>query len=245
VAESLPPEQLVESLGEYLEEMARPIAASGGTVDKYIGDAIMAFWGAPRPDADHALHACEAALENRDRLDALNARWQAAGRPRFDARVALHTGEVVVGNVGSGARLNYTIIGDAVNLASRLEGLNKRYGTGLIISETTWARVSHVMVARPLDKVSVKGKEASVVIYELIGRRRDVSAVRREVAERHARAFTLYLERKWSEAISLLRARLAEHPGDEPSKLLLERCKRWAATPPPSDWDGTERMTTK
>jgi adenylate cyclase len=245
VAESLPPEQLVENLGEYLEEMAGPIAASGGTVDKYIGDAIMAFWGAPRPDADHALHACEAALENRDRLDALNAGWQAGGRPRFDARVALHTGEVVVGNVGSGARLNYTIIGDAVNLASRLEGLNKRYGTRLMISETTWARVSNVMVARPLDKVSVKGKAESVVVYELIGRKSDVGRARMEAAERHGRAFTLYLERKWSEAIVILRALLEETKDDVPTKILLDRCERWAVTPPPPEWDGTERMTTK
>jgi adenylate cyclase len=245
VAESLPPEQLVLNLGEYLEEMSEHIAATGGTVDKYIGDAIMAFWGAPRPDADHALHACEAALENRDRLDALNARWEAAGRPRFDARVALHTGEVVVGNVGSGARLNYTVIGDAVNLASRLESLNKRYGTRLMISETTWARVSHAMVARPLDKVSVKGKAASVVIYELLGRKSRVSADALEAADRHAQAFSLYLERRWSEAIVVLREQLERRPSDGPTRILLERCERWAASPAPSDWDGIERMTEK
>jgi adenylate cyclase len=245
IAETLPPEQLVENLGEYLEEMSSAIVASGGTVDKYIGDAIMAFWGAPRPDPDHALHACEAALANRDRLDALNVRWQAAGRPRLDARVALHTGEVVVGNVGGGARLNYTIIGDAVNLASRMEGLNKHYSTRLIISETTWERVKGVMIARPLDKVSVKGKAASVVVYELIGRRSEVGETEREAAERHTRAFSLYLEQKWPEAIELFRALAEQFPTDEAVKILLERCERWAVTPPTPGWDGIERMTTK
>jgi len=245
IAETLPPEQLMASLGEYLEEMTASIVGSRGTVDKYIGDAVMAFWGAPRPDRSHAFHACEAVLANLARLDTLNARWEAEGRPRLEARTALHTGDVVVGNVGSGARLNYTVIGDAVNLASRLEGLNKLYGTRVLISQTTWKLVRDRMVGRPVDRVSVKGKAESIDIYELMGKAGETTAAEREAARRHTEAFELYLTRKWSDAATRLRAILGARPDDTPAKILLERCERWIAAPPGDDWDGVERMTSK
>ncbi|HEY4241933.1 MAG TPA: adenylate/guanylate cyclase domain-containing protein [Kofleriaceae bacterium] len=239
LAEQTPPEQLVAMLGEYLDEMTRPILASGGTVDKFIGDAVMAFWGAPRADAAHALHACEAALANRDRLAALNAQWAAAGRPRLEARVGLHTGEVIVGNIGSPDRLEYTVIGDDVNLASRLEALNKRYGTSLLISETTYALVREQMVARPIDRVAVKGKALAVTIYELLGRRGTASSDALGTA--HEAAFAHYLARRFAEAAAALRAL----PADQPTRMLLARCEQYAAAPPPADWDGAERLTEK
>jgi adenylate cyclase len=249
IAETMPPEQLVTMLGEYLDEMTRPILASGGTVDKFIGDAVMAFWGAPAADADHALHACEAALANRDRLAVLNARWQSEGRPRLDARAALHTGEVIVGNIGSLARLEYTVIGDSVNLASRLEGLNKKYGTYLMISDTTYARVKDVMVVRPLDRVAVKGKAQSVDVYELLGRKGEVDAAAVARAERHRDAFARYLARDFDAAArmfaELVAERVAQGTDDVAAKVLEERCRELAAAPPPDEWTGAVHMTTK
>ena len=138
ISERLSPEMLVTHLGEYLQALSGQVLATGGTVDKYIGDAIMAFWGAPMPNARHALAACTAAVRCQQILARLRPSWEAAGKPPFRARIGLHTGEVVVGNIGSVERLNYTVIGDAVNLASRLEGLNKYYGTAVMISETTY-----------------------------------------------------------------------------------------------------------
>jgi adenylate cyclase len=245
IAETTSPEALVAMLGEYLDEMTKPILASGGTVDKFIGDAVMAFWGAPRPDPLHALHACEAALANRDRLSVLNAEWEKAGRPRLDARAGLHTGEVIVGNIGTPERLDYTAIGDAVNLASRLEGLNKRYGTSLMISETTYALVKDVMVVRPLDRVSVKGKAKAVTVYELLGKREDVPSAAVERAARHAEAFALYVERKFAQAVDVLRDLVATDAHDVVARALLARCEAFIASPPGSDWDGAEHMTEK
>src|SRR5262249_26375049 len=138
ISESMPPEALVAHLGEYLQAMSEQVLAAGGTVDKYIGDAVMAFWGAPLENAEHDRGAGTAAVRNQQPLRKLRERWQAEGKPPFRARIGIHTGEVIVGNIGSAARLNYTVIGDAVNLASRLEGLNKYYDTSILISESTF-----------------------------------------------------------------------------------------------------------
>src|SRR5262249_36317373 len=142
--------------GDYLQTLSEQILASGGTVDKYIGDAIMAFWGAPVDLPRHALAACTAAVRNQQALAVLRGRWLSEGKPPFHMRIGIHTGDVVVGNIGSARRLNYTVIGDAVNLASRLEGLNKYYGTQTLISDATHDEVKFNVVARPLDWVSVK-----------------------------------------------------------------------------------------
>jgi adenylate cyclase len=245
IAETASPEELVEMLSEYLDEMTKPIFASGGTVDKFIGDAIMAFWGAPRSMSDHALKACEAALANRDRLRVLNDTWERAGRPRLDARAALHTGEVIVGNIGSHEKLDYTVIGDSVNLASRLEGLNKRYGTSLMISQTTFDLVSETMVARPLDRVSVKGKARPIVVYELIGPRASVEAKDEAYAKKHTQGFELYSQQKFAGARAIFDELLTERADDLAAKLLRDRCGALIDSPPAADWDGSEKMTTK
>jgi adenylate cyclase len=244
IAEETSPEALVSMLGEYLDEMTRPILASGGTVDKFIGDAIMAFWGAPKSDAQHALRACEAALTNRDRLAELNARWEKEGRPRLDARAALHTGEVIVGNIGSRERLEYTVIGDAVNLASRLEGLNKKYETNLIISEATYALVKDTMVARPLDRVAVKGKKRAVTVYELLGRKGEVPPETVAVAERYASALHLYFERRFSDAAAVFRD-LAHDNANVAARVLAERCEDFVVDPPGPEWTGAEDLRSK
>jgi adenylate cyclase len=163
LAESKAPDELVHFLGEYLDDMSTIIAGERGTVDKYLGDGIMAFWGAPQPLTDHAARACAAALRCQKRL----AEYAARGTP-LHTRIGIATGDVLVGNIGSTERMNYTVMGDTANLASRLEGLNKQFGTSLMISEGTFEAAKDKIVARPLDVVAVKGKSQGVRVYELL-----------------------------------------------------------------------------
>lgn len=238
ISEQLAPEDLVVLLSEYLSMMSTTILASDGTIDKYIGDAVMAFWNAPRPVADHAFVACKAVLANKQLLAAKRPAWISAGKPGLKCRVGLHTGDAVVGNIGSEARLDYTAIGDTVNLASRLEGLNKAYGTEILLSESTYAAVADRVVARPLDRVAVKGKAHGILIYELIGLRGEVSADEVAAAERHARALDAYFAQRWDEARGLL-------GDDEASETLRKRIAVLEAASLPADWDGVHRMTSK
>jgi class 3 adenylate cyclase len=172
ISEAYPAEQVVEVLNEYLAKMSEVVFRHGGTLDKFIGDAVMAFWGAPLPLTDHARRAADTALDMVAELETLNARWTAEGRPiRIDIGIGVNTGEAIVGNIGSlGHKLDYTAIGDTVNLASRLEGLNKQYGTRVIVSEATLCALGDGYAARELDEVRVKGKEQAVRIFELTGK---------------------------------------------------------------------------
>ena len=158
LSEGLSPSALVDCLNEYFTEMTRVIFRNWGTLDKYIGDAIMAFWGSPYPQTDHAERACRAALEMLEALKKLQERWRAQGRAEINIGVGINTGPMVVGNMGTENRMNFTIMGDDVNLASRLEGINKQFGTHLVISESTWLAVHEKFVARELDLIRVKGK---------------------------------------------------------------------------------------
>jgi len=169
LSEKLAPEVLVSLLNEYFTAMAEIILAEGGVLDKFIGDAIMAFWGAPQETKDHSQRACRVALAMVKKLAELDKTWVSSGKPPLEVGIGINTGQVVVGNMGSEKRFDYTVIGDHVNLASRLEGLNKSYGTKIIISEFTKARVENEFILRPLDEVKVKGKEIPVEIFELIG----------------------------------------------------------------------------
>jgi len=168
VSEGLDPKHLMIQLSEYFEVVTQIIMANEGTVDKYIGDSVMAFWGAPSVVNGAAMKACHVALEVQKRIDKLNQRWETEGKPQFNTRIGLHTGEAIVGNVGSSECMNYSAIGDSVNLASRLEGLNKNFGTRIIISEATWLLVSDQFVCRPLDEVLVKGKTRPAKVFELV-----------------------------------------------------------------------------
>jgi adenylate cyclase len=244
MSEGLDPEQLVEILNAFLGEMTDVIFAHDGTLDKYIGDAIMAVWGAPVPQADHAARACRAALGMVAGLHAFNARSQQDGRPPLDIGIGLNTGPMVVGNMGSARRLSYTVIGDNVNLGSRLEGLNKVYGTRIIASEMTLQAAGDVVVARELDLVRVKGKKLPVRIFEIAApsdERERWSAL----VEQSASGIRAYRQCRWDEAEAVFHAILQQYPGDGPARLYLERCAAMRAQPPPPDWDGVTIMESK
>ena len=244
LSESLEPEALVNALGEYFEKMSEAIREQQGTVDKYIGDAIMAFWGAPRPLEEHALFACRAALAMRDRLHAMQLEWARQGRPTIAARIGINTGVALVGNIGSPNRINYTAMGDAVNLASRLEGLNKAYGTGICIGETTAALVRDQMVLRPLDFVAVKGRAHAVLVHELVGEQGKVDPAALKAIALHTQALALYRERRFTEAGARFLA-VNTALQDDASHKLAERCREFAAAPPPPSWNGSHAMAEK
>lgn len=171
VSEGMPPEKLMIHLSEYFDELTKIVIACGGTVDKYIGDALMAFWGAPHPDGDQAIHACRAALLCREKVAELNARWEKEGKVTFPTRIGIHTGQTVVGNMGSEERMNYSAVGETVNVASRLEEFNKKYGTRIIVSRSTYEKASDRFTFRPLDRVPIRGMKREILIYELVGER--------------------------------------------------------------------------
>ncbi len=246
ISEKLDPHVLLELLNEYLTPMT-DIIVSGhqGTLDKYIGDAIMAFWGAPREQPDHALRACRAALAMIDRLATLRAKWKAQGLPDVDVGIGVNTGPMSVGFVGSQDRFyNYTVLGDAVNLASRLEGANREYGTRVILGPTTHELVKGAVVARELDLVRVKGKREPVQIYELLALQPAPSALA-AFAERFGWGLSAYKAQRWDEAIA--RFREADHlrGGDPPSRAYVERCETMRREPPGPEWDGVFEMKTK
>jgi adenylate cyclase len=243
-SEQLAPEALVAHLGCYLSAMSEGIAHAGGTVDKFIGDAVMAFWNAPRRDAAHALHACEAALANLRRLEELQISWRANQQPLFHTRIGLHTGPVIVGNIGSEWRMNYTIIGDSVNLASRLEALNKFYRTRIIVSAATVAAAGDRVVTRPLDQVNVKGKSTGVIVHELLALQPDATDLQRELSERTTAAFAAYRARDFALAQKIYADLLGRFPNDHAAEILRQRSHAFTATPPPEDWDGVYRVSS-
>ena len=236
VAEKLRPEEIVEHLGAYLQAMSDGVAQHGGTVDKFIGDAVMAFWNAPRSNPAHAADACRAALANQRLLDRLNEQWNAADKPVFRTRIGLHTGAVIVGNIGSEHRMNYTVIGDAVNLASRLEALNKLYGTRILISETTRAEAGAAICARPVDRASVKGKTTIVTVYELLCEAEHETPEQAELRRLTEEAFAHYLRGDRAQAAAAYRNLLKRWPADGVAAALLKRCEEFAdnSTPPPA-----------
>lgn len=246
ISERLDPHRLLELLNQYLTPMTDVIVSRHqGTLDKYMGDAIMAFWGAPKAQPDHALRACRAALDMLTELERLRQGWRAAGLPDIDIGIGLNTGSMSVGFVGSQDRFyNYTILGDAVNLASRLEGANKQYGTRIIIGPETWAQVQGRVVARPLDLVRVKGKQDPVRIYELLGVG-PASAADAAFLEAFGWGYGAWQAQRWDEAIAHFREADRLRGGDECSQVYLARCERMRREPPGPEWDGAFTMESK
>ena len=244
IAESMAPNALVEMLSRYFDEMTQVIAEQGGTVDKFIGDAIMAFWGAPAATADHAARACEAALRSQRRLEELR-RKNGTGLAAIRARIGIATGEVLVGNVGSHDRFNYTVMGDTVNLASRLEGLNKLYGTQILISDAAYRAARERITARPVGLVQVKGKSQCVEVWEPLALAAEDNAVARELARLFDEGLEAYRAGDFRAAAGRYEAALSVRPGDPPSDILLDRCRDFLASPPPLDWNGVYVATEK
>jgi adenylate cyclase len=233
LSEKLTPNQLAVALGRYFEAMARAVHANQGVIDKYIGDAVMALWNVPSKLADHPRHACAAALACIKETEKLFASEAWKGLPPLHTRFGLHTAEVMVGHFGAPDRLNYTALGDGVNLASRLEGINKAYGTTLIASQAVYEVAREAFTFRLLDLVAVKGKAQAVRIYELVGEPEEARA-RGQTVRTYEEAFEKYLARDFQGALD----RLVTLKGDPPSATLTERCQAFLKSPPPADWNG-------
>jgi len=245
ISERMSSKELSEFLEEFFTPMIAIIAEHEGTVDKYIGDAIMVFYGAPQEQSDHAIRACQTAVDMNIRVEELRVRWKARGLPLINIGLGINSGEMSVGNIGAKERFDYTILGDNVNLASRLEGVNKQYGTNIIISQFTYDLIGHdAFTVRELDIIRVKGRKEPVAIYELIGY--DIYFQQMQaLAEMFSKGLFAYRERQWKQAIVLFRNVLQKYPGDKPSKLYIDRCEKYKLNPPPEDWDGVFEMKTK
>jgi adenylate cyclase len=244
ISEKLTPEELVALLNEYLTAMTNKVFQYDGLLDKYIGDAIMAVFGAPLDQADHAHRACLTALGMMKELRALQKKWEQEGRPVINIGIGVNSGDMVVGNMGSEMRFDYTVMGDMVNLASRLEGTNKEYGTNIIVSEFTYNMVKDAMCCRELDGVRVKGKLKPVKIYELLCEKKD-EADCRSLLDAFAGALALYRKGNWDEAIAAFQKVLDIKPDDFVSAMYVERCRNLKEHPPEEPWDGVFVMTKK
>ncbi len=229
ISEQLSPEQLVQVMNEYLTAMTDIIMKYNGVVDKYIGDAIMAFWGAPVTNQQHAQDAVLAALEMIEKLKEMNAEWRSRSLPPLAIGIGISTGEVIVGNMGSNKRFNYTIMGDEVNFSSRLEGLNKMYGTTCVVGEATVQKTNGIGF-RLLDSVTVKGKAIPKNIFELMEKDSP------RLCADFAKGREYYQKGEWDDAIRIFELLVSEH-NDGPSKILLERSKDFKQNPP-SEWNG-------
>jgi adenylate cyclase len=246
VAERLAPAELVALLNEYLTAMTDVVVEHGGIVDKYVGDLLMAEFGVPVPLDDHAVRACRAAVRMRDELRRRREEWRARGMPALYARTGINTGTVLVGNLGSHRMMDYTCMGDHVNLASRLEALNNVYGTEIIVSEFTWREVQAHFIGREIDRVRVAGRDGVVAVHELLAAREDgVDADTSALLEDFAAAQAVYRERRFSEALDAYGVLVERHPEDGPSAVYLERCRQHIIDPPPPEWDGAHQLASK
>ena len=236
IAERLEPEQLVELLNLYLGEMTDIVFAEDGMLDKYIGDGVMAVWGAPIPQADHAVRACRAALTMIQRLEQLNALCLERGWPHLSIRIGMNSGPMVFGNMGSSGHLSLTVMGDHVNLGARLEGINKLYGSTIIASQATIELARQLVIARELDFVRVKGKAQTVRIFEVLGPA-DTAPQWAELIERFAIGLAAYRARDWEAAITAFESARVVRSDDGPSDFYLRRCREHLRTPPPPGWE--------
>jgi adenylate cyclase len=244
MSEGLAPEDLVHLLNEYLTVMTDIVFKYEGTLDKYMGDAIMAIYGAPLDQTDHPYRACYSALEMMEELRKLNEKWIREGKRPLDIGIGINTGMMMVGNMGSEQRFDYTVMGDAVNLGSRLEGANKSYNTNILISEFTYERVKDEFICMELDSVKVKGKTLPVSIYQLVGKK-DVPNEKKEAIDVFHRALALYKQQNWDEALETFQTVASMDKNIQAAELYIQRSLDLKANPPPPDWDGVFTMTSK
>jgi len=244
IAEGMSPEELVHLLNEYLTVMTDIVFKYDGTLDKYMGDAIMAIYGAPLDLPDHASKACRSALEMMRELEKLNKKWLAEGKKPVDIGIGINTGPMMVGNMGSEQRFDFTVMGDSVNLGSRLEGANKNYKTNVIISEYTYEKVKGEFLCMELDSVRVQGKREPVKIYSLLGFN-DLPKTQHQTAARFNRGITLYKAQQWDDAIHVFEEIQAVEPNLYAAQVYIERCLDLKKNPLPPEWDGVYVMITK
>lgn len=243
ISERLSAGELTQLLNRYLTAMSEVILREGGVLDKYIGDAIMAFWGAPMPMVDHAARAVRAALGMQSALERLNVELVREGKPKIVIGIGINTGEVIVGNMGSDQRFDYTVIGDAVNLASRLESLNKVYGTAVLVSAQTERSLAAEIGRREVDLVAVKGKAQATSVFEVLSAAGSVQ--HSEAFKAFSEGLSRYRDKDWDVAQTNFRRVLEAKPDDGPSQALLKRIAQFRTVPPPADWDGSWQAEAK
>jgi adenylate cyclase len=245
-SERYAPHQMIELLSEYYARMTEQIFAYQGMLKEYVGDELMAIFGAPIEQPDHAERACAAALAMREHRKALSEEWAKMGRPPLIARTGINSGLMLVGNLGSKYRFAYGVLGDHVNLGSRLEGLNKTYGTQILIGENTAQMVEKSFLLREIDMVQVVGREQAVRIYELLAKAgTSLPPEQEQTFSSYAAGLEAYRERRWDEALGLFTESLTLWPGDGPSRTMVDRCQIYQKAPPPEEWDGVFEATHK
>ncbi len=245
LSEGLSPEQLVEVLNKYLHEMTQIVFEEQGVLDKYIGDAVMAFWNAPLDQPDHAIRAVRTAVRMRDRLKEMNESHAFPPGIVLKVGIGMNTGEMVVGNIGGEMRYDYTVIGDSVNLASRTESLCKEYGVEIIVTESTRKELGDAFLIHRLDRVAVKGKKEPVALFHVMGLATQLDAAKARIAEQYDAALQAYFDREFTQSLALCEAILKDEPEHGPTKNLIGHVKTYLETPPPEGWDGTWVMTKK
>ncbi len=246
LVENMPPEEVVNMLNDYFAAMVEPIFKHKGTLDKYIGDAIMGVFGSPVPIENHPWSAVQTALEMRSSLAEFNARRQAVQKPAIRIGIGIHSGTAISGNIGHARRMEFTAIGDDVNLASRLEGTTKMYGCDIVISGSTYQPCADRIWVRELDIVRVKGKNQPVSLCELVGLRSDpIPEIKQQIVELYEQGRAFYLKREFQRALERFEAILAIDSSDKASLLHAQRCLYWLQNPLPAGWDGIETLTEK
>ena len=235
------PQELIALLNDYLTEMTDIILKYEGTVDKFEGDAIICFFGAPLPCEDHAEQACLAAIDMQDRLSELREEWRAKGRPQLYARIGINTGPMIVGNMGARQIEDYTIMGDAVNLAARIEGLGRQYGTGTLIGESTYTEAQDKIEGRELDTISMRAMPEPVTVYEVLSRKGALDDLKSQIVQLYGEGLAAYREGRWEEAAEHFRSALKLDPEDCSSKLMLARCEQYKHHPP-ENWRGLSSL---
>ena len=230
------PEAMMAQLSEYVGQMGTIVSEQKGTMDTYMGEGMMAFWGAPLL-SHHAYYACRTALLFLEAIGRLNQNWRETGRISFPARVGIHTGDTLVGNLGSAEYMNYTVVGESVNLAKYLEAMNSLYGSKIIVSEATYAQVNGQFCLRPLDLVMIKGRWEPLQIYELLAEKETATETDKVLCQDFSQGVAAYRSREWETAVSIFKSLAMQYPADSATQIYLGRCLTLQANPPGADWE--------
>ncbi len=246
ISEKMEPEELVEFINNYLSIMTAIVLEHKGTLDKYLGDSLMAFWGAPLDVENQELQSCKTAILMQKKMDELRSGFSSEAARKVRTRIGINSADVVVGNIGGIERFDYTVMGDGVNLAARLESANKMYGTTIMISEATYAKVKDEVYVRVIDRIIVKGKTKPITVYELLGLTEEKKATDNyKLYENYIKGYKKFKEREFVEAKTLFEKSLNENINDELSKIYVERSENYIANPPKEDWDGVSILKSK